>query len=162
MNNLKHILKIDVLCSLNTLAWSLFTYYHLMKVSILCLLMPLLHGSCLSFTPLLRGGGGSRHNIRLGGDREAKLALEVRVEVRMMGKPCLGTTFGYHSVRILSLIVRFFVIPGARLPRTPSLSGTLDASLRPGGGVWGCLGSKLLVGRHRDSNPGPPAWESGV
>ncbi len=40
----------------------------------------------------------------------------------------------------------FFVIPGARLSRTPSLSGTLDASLRPGGGVWGCLGSKLWWG----------------
>ncbi len=37
----------------------------------------------------------------------------------------------------------FWGIPGARLSRTPSLSGTLDASLRPGGGVWGCLGSKL-------------------
>ncbi len=40
----------------------------------------------------------------------------------------------------------FLVIPGARLLRTPSLSGTLDASLRPGGGVWGCLGSKLWWG----------------
>ncbi len=40
----------------------------------------------------------------------------------------------------------FFVIPGARLSRTPSLSGTLDASLRPGGGVWGCSGSKLWWG----------------
>ena len=37
----------------------------------------------------------------------------------------------------------FFVIQGARLSRTPSLSGTLDASLRPGGGLqtwWGGTG----------------------
>ncbi len=40
----------------------------------------------------------------------------------------------------------FFVIPGARLSRTPSLSDILDTSLRPGGGVWGCLGSKLWWG----------------
>ncbi len=40
----------------------------------------------------------------------------------------------------------FLVIQGARLSRTPSLSGTLEASLRPGGGVWGCLGSKLWWG----------------
>ncbi len=62
----------------------------------------------------------------------------------------------------------FFVIPGAwplayTIPRGPFWGGgTLDTSLRPGGGVWGCLGSKLLMGRHRDWNPGPPACESGV
>ncbi len=39
----------------------------------------------------------------------------------------------------------FFVIPGARLSRTPSLSGTFDASLQPGGRVVGrSMGSKLL------------------
>ena len=41
----------------------------------------------------------------------------------------------------------FLVFPGARLSRTPSLSGTLDASLRPGGGVvWRDMGSKLWWG----------------
>ena len=39
--------------------------------------------------------------------------------------------------------------------------GTLDTSLRPRGGVWGVFGLQTLVGRHRDSNPGP-ACESGV
>ena len=34
-------------------------------------------------------------------------------------------------------LVMFFVIPCARLSRTPYLSGTLDTSLRPGGGVYG-------------------------
>ncbi len=62
---------------------------------------------------------------------------------------------------MLKLIVTFFVIPGARLSHTPSLSGTLDTSLRPGGGV-GEVGSKLEVGRHQDLNPGPPSSESGV
>ena len=54
------------------------------------------------------------------------------------------------------------VIPGPRLSRKPSLSGTLDTYLRPGGGLWGVLGLQTLVGRHWDSNPGPPACESGV
>ena len=31
--------------------------------------------------------------------------------------------------------ILFLVVPGAQLSRTPSLSGTLDTSLRPGGGV---------------------------
>ena len=55
----------------------------------------------------------------------------------------------------------FLVIPGARLSRTPSLSGPLThlCDLEAGyGGVW----APNLVGRHRDSNPGPPACESGV
>ena len=40
-------------------------------------------------------------------------------------------------------IILFSVIPGARLSCTPSLLGTLDTSLRPGGGVLGEAGSKL-------------------
>ena len=46
----------------------------------------------------------------------------------------------------------FLVIPCARplactIPHGPFFGGgTLDASLRPGGGVWGCLGSKLWLG----------------
>ncbi len=36
---------------------------------------------------------------------------------------------------LLFLLLIFFVIPGAWLSRTPSLSGTLDTSLQPGGGV---------------------------
>ncbi len=47
-------------------------------------------------------------------------------------------------VKINRYYIFFLVIPGARLSRTPSLSRTLDTSLRPGGRVWGCLGSKLL------------------
>ena len=64
-------------------------------------------------------------------------------------------------IEIIYLII--FVIRGARLSRTPSLAGTLDTSLRPGGGVVGRgYGLLTLVGRHRDSNPGPPAQEPGV
>ena len=64
-----------------------------------------------------------------------------------------------RSTTMVNYQLFFFVIPGARLSRTPSLSGTLGASLRPGGGVvvGRGMGSKLLAGRHRDLNPGPPA-----
>ncbi len=46
----------------------------------------------------------------------------------------------------------FFVIPGAQplaytIPHGPFCGGgTLDTSLPPGGGVWGCFGSKLWWG----------------
>ena len=46
----------------------------------------------------------------------------------------------------------FCVIPGVWLSADTILhgplwgGGTFGASLRPGGGVWGCLGSKLLWG----------------
>ncbi len=44
---------------------------------------------------------------------------------------------------------------GVTIPHWPlSGGGTLDASLQPGGGVWGCFAPNFLVGRHRDSNPG--------
>ena len=60
-----------------------------------------------------------------------------------------------HTVQL------FFGHPGCSAFAYTIPFGTLDASLRPGGGVWGRWAPKL-VGRHRDLNPGPPACESGV
>ncbi len=57
--------------------------------------------------------------------------------------------------------IKFFGHPGCSAFSYTIPFGTLDASLRPGGGVWGRWAPKL-VGRHRDLNPGPPACESGV
>ncbi len=92
------------------------------------------------------------------------------------GRPCnhaqiplASLPVRWEKIFILFLhLLFFFVIPGAwplayTIPHGPFWGGgTLDTSLRRRGGVWGCLGSKLLMGRHRDWNPGPPAGKSGV
>ncbi len=67
-------------------------------------------------------------------DSEADITVDADQTVRALNSRSITFIFSF-----------FLVIPGARL--TPSsLSGNLDASLRPGGGVWGCLGSKLWWG----------------
>ena len=65
-----------------------------------------------------------------------------------------GEVFWYNcrSRKTAAKLPFFVVIPGARLSRTPSLSGTLDTSLWPGGRV-GEVGSKLWWGGTRIQTP---------
>ncbi len=68
----------------------------------------------------------------------------------------------FSSLRRIFLSSRVLAF-GVHHPTWPLSGGGggFDASLWPGGRVWGRWAPNL-VGRHRNSSPGPPACESGV